>query len=165
MKILYAPWRSSYAHDVSEGKTEKSSADTCVFCQQLGANEDEKYHVIKRFETCALMMNKFPYNAGHCLLIPYAHVSKLDALSAAERCDLMEALNTCSELIQKALHAEGMNIGINLGKAAGAGIPSHLHIHLLPRWLSDTNFMPTIGQTKVISFDLDDIYKKLTDAF
>lgn len=165
MKFMYAPWRSSYAHDASDCKTEKCESEGCVFCQQLQAHEDEKYHIIKRFEHCALIMNKFPYNAGHCLIVPLVHVGKLDALSIEIRSNLMEALTISTETIQQTLRSEGMNIGINLGKAAGAGIPAHLHIHLLPRWLSDTNFMPTIGNTKVISFDLDDIYKKLVKAF
>lgn len=164
MKILYAPWRSSYANDTSGGKKENSDAEQCVFCQQLQAHEDEKYHIIHRFDHCALLLNKFPYNAGHCLLLPYEHVGKLESLSPIVRSDLMEALSQSAEVIQQALRAEGMNIGINLGKAAGAGIPSHLHVHLLPRWVGDTNFMPTIGQTKVISFDVEDIYKKLREA-
>lgn len=165
MKRLFAPWRSSYAGDVSEKRTDYANAHECVFCQQLEAQQDEKYLIIKRFEHCALLMNKFPYNAGHTLIIPYAHIGTLEKLTPIVRADMMEALTTSTNMIQKALKPDGFNIGINLGKAAGAGIPSHLHIHLLPRWESDTNFMPTIAETKVISFDLHDIYKKLVTEF
>lgn len=165
MKKLFAPWRSSYAEDVSDKKTEFANANECIFCQQLEANEDEKYLIIKRFEHCALVMNKYPYNAGHVLLLPYVHIGVLEKLTPIVRADMMEALNTSTTVLHKALKPDGMNIGINLGKAGGAGIPSHLHIHLLPRWESDTNFMPTIAETKVISFDLNDIYKKLVTEF
>jgi len=165
MKRLFAPWRSGYAGDVSEKRTDYASARECVFCQQLEAGQDEKYQVIKRFEHCALIMNKFPYNAGHALLMPYAHVGNLEKLTPIVRADIMESLSISTTVMQKALKPDGVNIGINLGKAAGAGIPSHLHIHILPRWESDTNFMPTLAETKVISFDLNEIYKKLVEEF
>ncbi len=165
MKRIFAPWRSSYAGDVSEKKTDYASSRECVFCQQLEADQDEKYQIIKRFEHCALMMNKFPYNAGHALLLPNAHIGTLEKLTPIVRADIMEALSLSVTVFQQVLKPDGINIGINLGKAAGAGIPSHLHVHLLPRWEGDTNFMPTIAETKVISFDLNEIYKKLVAEF
>lgn len=111
------------------------------------------------------MLNKYPYNAGHLLILPIKHVASLAELTKEARSELIELQSQSVEILQKTLNNDGANIGINLGKAAGAGIPSHLHIHILPRWQGDTNFMPTIAQTKVISFDLGQYYKKLKKQF
>ena len=165
MKMLYAPWRSEYTSDTHEGKNEDASSENCVFCSQFASNQDIEHGIIKRFEHTVVIINKYPYNAGHVLLLPVAHIGSLDQLSPSVRAELMELTNASVTTVQKALKAEGVNVGINIGKAAGAGIPSHLHVHILPRWNGDTNYMPTIGQTKVISFDLATIYKTLVEAF
>ena len=111
------------------------------------------------------MLNKYPYNAGHLLILPIRHVALLSDLEKNERAELMELVNMSVNIVSATLGNHGLNIGINLGKAAGAGIPSHLHTHILPRWDGDTNFMPAIAKTKVISFDLSDIYEKLKKEF
>jgi ATP adenylyltransferase len=165
MKMLYAPWRSEYTSDTHEGKNEKAPQEGCVFCNQFSSNKDVEHGIIKRFDNTIIILNKYPYNAGHILLLPIAHVSSLDQLKSSVRAELMELVNASVITVKEALNAEGVNVGINIGKAAGAGIPSHLHIHILPRWNGDTNYMPTIGQTKVISFDLNTIYTTLTKAF
>lgn len=165
MKMLYAPWRSEYTSDTQEGKNEGASEEGCVFCNQFASNKDLEHGIIKRFDNTIIILNKYPYNAGHVLLLPINHVDSLDKLSPQIRAELMELINLSVKTIKNELKAEGINVGINLGKAAGAGIPSHLHIHLLPRWNGDTNFMPTIGETKVISFDLNTIYATLSKAF
>jgi len=165
MKLLYAPWRQKYAGSADETKSSTTSTDECIFCKHIQSSDDEQHGILKRFKHCVVMLNKFPYNAGHVLILPTEHKATLDKLSQEVRAELMEATSLSDKIITKALGAEGMNIGMNIGKAAGAGIPSHLHIHLLPRWQGDTNFMPTVGQTKVISFDMNDIYKKLKNAF
>lgn len=165
MKMLYAPWRSEYTSDIQEGKQERAPKKNCVFCAQIEAHEDEKHGIIKRFEHTIVTLNKYPYNAGHLLLLPVDHVENLDKLSPKIRAELMELITVSVPTVIKALKAEGVNVGINIGKAAGAGIPSHIHIHILPRWTGDTNFMPTIGETKVVSFDLTTMYETLTKAF
>lgn len=165
MDILYAPWRSSYSQDVSDKKQENASEEQCVFCTQIAENQDEQNGIIKRFEHSVIMLNKYPYNAGHCLILPKKHVPDLQSLSAAERAELMELMNASIQVIKDTLRAQGLNVGMNIGKAGGAGIPAHLHIHILPRWQGDSNFMPSIAQTKVISFDLKDIYQKLVQGF
>lgn len=165
MKILYAPWRSKYAEDVSRSKQEETTSDACPFCTQISEDNDEKNGIIKRFANSVIMLNKYPYNAGHVLILPIQHVAEFDQLTPEVRAELMEVMSLSIPTIQKALGAEGMNVGVSFGKAAGAGIPSHLHIHVLPRWIGDTNFMPTIGKTKVISFNITDVYKKLKKAF
>jgi len=165
MDMLYAPWRSEYTSDTHEGKNEGVPQEGCVFCNQIASDKDVAYGIIKRFNHTIVMLNKYPYNAGHLLLLPKDHVCSLDTLSHQARTELMELITASVTIVQKALKSEGVNVGINVGKAAGAGIPSHLHVHILPRWNGDTNFMPTIGQTKVVSFDLTTIYKTLSDAF
>lgn len=165
MNMLYAPWRSEYTNDTHEGKNKDAGQEHCPFCTQFASNKDKEHGIIKRFNNTIAILNKYPYNAGHILLLPIQHVASLDALTPHIRTELMELVSISIPTIQNALQAEGVNVGINCGKAAGAGIPSHLHVHILPRWNGDTNFMPTIGQTKVISFDLDTIYTKLNKAF
>ncbi len=165
MKRIYAPWRSPYAESTHRTKDEKASAKECVFCKQLQEKNDDQHFIIKRFKHNAIILNRYPYNAGHILIIPLAHKATLDTISKATRTELMELLSMSSHLIQKVLDAHGINIGLNIGKAAGAGIPSHLHFHVLPRWSGDTNFLPTLTDTKLISFDLQQVYELLKKAF
>jgi len=165
MKKLFAPWRSDYASDSGEAKKEKTTKTQCLFCSQLKENKDETYFILKRLKHSFVMLNRYPYNAGHLLVLPIKHCANLNDLSKEERAELMELTNHSIEIVNKVLKNDGLNVGLNLGKAAGAGIPSHLHIHILPRWEGDTNFMPTIAQTKVISFDLGQIYGQLKQKF
>lgn len=165
MKRIYAPWRSPYAESTHRTKEEKASAKECVFCTKLKQKKDEENFIIKRFKYNAIILNRFPYNAGHILIIPLAHKATLDKLPTAARIELMELLSLSGPLMQKTFDADGINIGLNIGKAAGAGIPSHLHFHVLPRWFGDTNFLPTLTDTKLISFDLHVVYEELKKAF
>jgi len=165
MRKLFAPWRSEYSSDVTAKKQEEATQDICVFCTQLQENQDEKHFILKRFAHTFVMLNKYPYNAGHILVLPLRHVALLSELSQEERAELIEVQTKSIDVLFATLKNHGLNMGINLGKAGGAGIPSHLHIHLLPRWQGDTNFMPAIAETKVISFDLTKIYKQLKEAF
>lgn len=164
MKCLYAPWRSDYASKVDQSKTDDTSADSCIFC--LDFSQSSTQHLILKQATHAyVMMNRYPYNAGHLLIVPFAHQGALDELDQSTRAELMELVAHSTDILAKVLGAHGVNIGINLGKAAGAGIPAHLHIHVLPRWIGDTNFLPTLADTKQISFDLHQIYHQLLPAF
>jgi len=166
MKRLYAPWRQDYVTGMT-GKSDKKNKtkNDCVFCSQLSANDDDKYFVIKRFKHCVVMMNYYPYNAGHVMILPLEHKGDLSDLSSTVRAEMMEALNKSIQVIGKTMNAEGFNVGINLGIAGGGGIPSHLHIHILPRWRGDTNFLETIGQTKLISSDFTKVFKDLKKGF
>lgn len=165
MNKLYAPWRTEYTGDTQKGKNDNCTKDTCVFCTQFASNKDQEHGIIKRFKHTIVVLNKYPYNAGHVLLLPLVHAQNLSQLSPEARSELINVLAVATETIQNALKSDGLNVGINLGKAAGAGIPAHLHVHILPRWQGDTNFMPILAETKVVSFDLATIYKKLTTAF
>lgn len=166
MKNLYSPWREAYAKNVHDGaKKETTTAGDCIFCQQLAENQDEKNFIIKRFKHNYVMLNKFPYNAGHMLVLPLAHHATLNEITNETRAELMEIVAQATQICADALKADGCNVGINLGKAAGAGIPSHLHIHVLPRWSGDTNFMPVIAEVKQISLDLHKMYERLKTTF
>lgn len=165
MKKLFAPWRTSYTTDTANHTTGKESQDECVFCAQFAENNDQKYFVLKRSSHWAIMLNRYPYNAGHLLLVALTHVADLDSLTQEARNELMELTTQSSRIIQDVLQPGGMNIGLNLGKIAGAGLPAHIHLHILPRWLGDTNFVPVFGETKVISFDLTQIYLQLKPHF
>jgi len=165
MKKLYAPWRSPYAGAIDQGKKEETRPDACVLCTQLKENTDELHLILHRGVHHAVMINKYPYNAGHLLIISLEHQATLEELTLASRTELIELTNSCVQILKKELNAEGINVGLNLGRSAGAGIPTHLHMHILPRWNGDTNFLPTLTDTKQISFDLHAIYAQLKPAF
>ena len=161
MKNLHCPWRSTYAQSADDSKQTNASSDECVFCRIIATDIDEKELVIARAKHCIVMMNQYPYNAGHLLIIPYAHTSSLHELKLDVRAELIELTSYSTDVLTQTLGAHGHNVGLNLGKSAGAGIPSHVHMHVLPRWSGDTNFLPTLAGTKQISFDLHEIYKKI----
>jgi ATP adenylyltransferase len=165
MKKLYAPWRSNYTTDTTRGKHDDTSAEECVFCTKLAANEDEKQYIIARFKHHAVLLNLYPYSAGHILILPYQHVKNMSDLSPEARTELMELITHSTNILKDTLKADGINVGVNLGKAAGAGIPSHLHWHVLPRWVGDTNFLPLLAETKAVSYDLNVMYKQLVEPF
>jgi ATP adenylyltransferase len=161
MKQLFSPWRSSYTKDKSRSKEEGATSEECVFCIQLQSNQDAEHFILKRYTYHAIMLNKYPYNAGHLLILPYAHVADLNDLHADAHHELMNLISACTTLLKAELSPDGMNIGLNIGKAAGAGIPAHMHTHVLPRFYGDTNFLPTLAGTKNIPFDLGTLYTKL----
>ena len=153
MDHLWAPWRKAYIL--------QKSAKRCVFCQIKTSSQNAKKFVLKRSSHSFAVLNLFPYNNGHAMVVPSRHVSGLEKLRDEELLDLMQLLNQLAERMQKVLKCRGMNVGINLGKVAGAGIPGHVHIHAVPRWAGDSNFMPVLGHTKVISESLESVYQRL----
>ena len=167
MKRIYAPWRNAYVTKAADSAKSEKRADAtdCVFCKQIAENNDEKYFILKRYTHCFVMMNFYPYNAGHLLILPYEHKANLHELSLEARGEIMEVINTALCISEKALYNEGFNIGINLGSAGGGGIPSHLHVHTVPRWRGDTAFIEVLGETKLNSNDLEKIYQDLKKAF
>lgn len=165
MKKIYCPWRSEYTTDTAHGKHENATQDECTFCTRIAQQNDTENFIIKRGKHNVVFLNKYPYNAGHILILPIQHVAHLNKLSPEARAELMELLAQSETIMREALDAHGVNMGVNLGKAAGAGIPSHLHFHVLPRWHGDTNFLPTLADTKQVSFDLHELYEQLQKAF
>ena len=137
----------------------------CLFCKRLKEKDSVKNLIVYRGKKALVILNKFPYNAGHTMIVPTRHVGQIEKLRADEAAEFFELLQKTVAIIKKVLKPTSMNLGMNLGKASGAGVPGHLHMHIVPRWTGDTNFMPIIGQTKVISLPLDPIYKKLRKEF
>ncbi len=154
MERLHAYWRYDYI------EAPKAKGGT-IFEDLPKQNKDEENFILFRKQHCYLVLNTFPYNAGHLLVVPYRPVKTLGELSQEEREDLINLVVQAEELLQKALKPDGINVGINIGSAAGAGIPSHLHVHLVPRWNGDTNFMPVIGETRVLPLALKDMWLRL----
>jgi len=153
-KILYAPWRDEY---ITNEKIEG-----CVFCHIAShASEDEKLHVLYRDEHCFIVMNKYPYTPGHFMIIPNFHTDKLEDLDSVVWLHMSALAQQCVRLLKDGFGAKGVNIGMNLGAPAGAGIAEHIHMHLVPRWQRDTNFITSIAQTRVYSTDFEKIYEKI----
>ncbi|KKQ33376.1 MAG: Histidine triad (HIT) protein [candidate division TM6 bacterium GW2011_GWF2_37_49] len=164
-KILYAPWRHEYVNRNRENDVKMPIKNDCIFCHQVALAEDDKFFIIKRFKTCFVMMNKYPYNIGHLMVLPYDHISDLRELKSEIRAELFDIAALTLTAVEKALKAKGFNLGINMGVAGGGGIPSHLHLHILPRWFGDTNFLETIGEIKMLSSDIQIVYQMLKDEF
>lgn len=155
MQRLWAPWRVKYVTSLDKKQ------HGCVFCRILKEKKDAKNFIFKRFRHSFAVFNIFPYNNGHVLIVVNRHVGELEKLNRNEKEDLWNLLEASKSLLQKVLKPDGFNVGINLGRAAGAGFPGHLHIHLVPRWGGDVNFMPIIANTKVISQSMKALYSKI----
>lgn len=153
MEHLYSPWRYDY---VSDDKIED-----CVFCHITKNIDDEKLQVLFKDEYCFVVMNKFPYSPGHMMVIPHFHTSNIEELQDEVWIKMSLRVRQGVKLLKEVMPCEGVNIGMNLGKAAGAGIEQHVHYHMLPRWLGDTNFISSIGGTRVYPADFTLIFEKL----
>lgn len=173
--ILWAPWRLAYiveddaSRDDRRRREEAMRVDVlpggepdCFLCQAAADPQDRRRHIVGRTESTVAVLNKFPYNNGHLLIAPRRHVSRLDLLSAEERTALGEQINEWTLRLEKTIRPEGFNIGLNLGHVAGAGLPGHLHWHIVPRWCGDTNYMTSIASTKVIPQALEALWSILT---
>ena len=158
MDKLWAPWRVTYITKII-GKTKG-----CIFCRILKEKKDIKNYIFVRTRYSFAVLNIYPYNNGHTLIVPKRHVNDFDKLTKAEREDLMDLLIYSQKLLNKVLTPTGYNVGINLGRFSGAGIPGHLHIHVVPRWRGDVNFMAVTANTKVISQSLRVLFNKLSAA-
>jgi len=154
MDRLWAPWRVNYIR----GKKKQG----CIFCPRK-SKKPEDYVIFKTTHALA-RLNIFPYNNGHMMVSPLRHVNRLEQLKDEEALDLFRAVKEAQRLLDKVLQPQGYNLGINMGRVAGAGITGHLHIHIVPRWVGDTNFMPAVFNTKIISQSLDELYNQLKDA-
>ncbi|MEI7812388.1 MAG: HIT domain-containing protein [Ignavibacteria bacterium] len=162
MDKLWSPWRSKYIESFSMEKKEEG----CIFCNQqlIDINSKENLIVYKGKNTFVIL-NLYPYNSGHLMVIPYRHTNDFLSLNAEESLEIMQNLQLSIKALQTAMHPNGFNVGANVGKSAGAGIDQHLHFHIVPRWTGDINFMPVIGEVKVLSQDLLETKEKLISAF
>ena len=157
-KNLWAPWRMEYINDLA-------NPGDCFLCGYIKTPADDGDNlVLWRSESTLACMNRFPYTNGHLLIAPKAHKSDLTELSDGEMLELMQMLTKGQQALRKALNAQGFNVGINLGRCAGAGLPGHLHFHIVPRWEGDTNFMAVTGQTRVIPQDINESYRAIKAA-
>ncbi len=164
MDILWSPWRYDY---IKSGSSEKERQPLpCVFCAlQEGAGDDESKFILHRAEFNFVVLNIYPYISGHLLIVPYAHLGELDAAPKETSDELMDLTKRSQTLLRETYSPHGFNLGMNLGRAAGAGVADHIHLHIMPRWMGDTNFMSNIGETRVIPEDLKTTYSKLHGKF
>ncbi|MBI4313540.1 MAG: HIT domain-containing protein [Candidatus Omnitrophica bacterium] len=167
MKHLWAPWRRGYIHSLTRPfdrpPKDKGKEKGCLFCR--AHKSDRRRWVLGRGKNALVMMNLYPYAAGHLMVAPRRHVARPGLLRDEELLELWQWVNQSMRHLDQALHAEGYNIGVNIGRPAGAGIPGHMHIHVVPRWNGDTNFMPVLASTKVISDSMDSLYRELKNCF
>ncbi len=157
MHIIWAPWRIKYILG--------GGGDGCIFCDKVKEKRDAENHILFRGNKSFGLLNAYPYNSGHVMVAPYSHVGGLEHLDDEELLDLMKVTRRTLKALASALKPDGFNIGINLGRVAGAGITDHVHIHVVPRWSGDTNFMPVTADTKVIPQSLDGMYEILVREF
>ena len=157
MKNIWAPWRKEFILSKKE--------ENCFFCEAIKSNQDRKNLVLYRGEECFCILNKYPYNNGHLMIAPNLHKDDLSKLNSSEMLEFMVLTRDMKNVLSKKMNPDGFNLGINLGKVAGAGIEGHIHLHIVPRWNGDTNFMPVISDTKVIPQSLEDLYLELKDYF
>ncbi len=159
MDKLWSPWRSQYIESFKDEPKEES--DESLFTRILNRNKDKENYVLHRGKTCFMIMNLYPYNSGHLMIVPYTEAKDLSGLDKDTRLELMELIELGCNALNDAIKPHGFNIGANLGRVAGAGIENHIHFHIVPRWSGDTNFMPVLNDVKVISEAMDDTYEKL----
>lgn len=158
MTHLWTPWRSTYM------KARKMKG-ICVFCEAAAGANDEESLVVYRGQSCFVLLNRYPYTSGHIMIAPYSHVSRLHMVGDEVATEIMFLTRFSERSLQEIYRPDGLNLGMNLGEAAGAGIEEHIHMHVLPRWRGDANFMTSVGATRIIPEDLSDTYKKLQAAF
>lgn len=157
MDRLWAPWRMEYIGKVDDG-------GECILCAKPQEQDDAKNHIIHRADLAFVILNAFPYSNGHLMVAPYRHTGDLLDLTDDELAAMMQEARLCTRILTAAMSPQGFNIGINIGRVAGAGIADHLHLHIVPRWSGDTNFMPVIGETRVLPQALAESYRVLRKA-
>jgi ATP adenylyltransferase len=153
MKRLWTPWRMEYIQSPKQ--------EGCVFCQALEQEDGPDNLIIFRGKTAFVMLNAFPYTSGHVMVLPFIHARALADLDAETRAELIELTAKATRVLKKVYQAQGFNVGINLGEAAGAGIEEHIHVHIVPRWVGDTNFMVAVGETRMLPEDLHETYRRI----
>ena len=158
MDFLFTPWRYAYI-------TAANAPGDCLFCGLLQAKDDEKSLIVHRAKNCFVMLNAFPYTSGHVMIVPYEHVGELAKLSQPSAQEMMALTQKLESVLRELYRPAGLNLGMDLSKAAGAGVAGHIHMHILPRWFGDVNFMSAVGETRVLPEDLPTTYKKLRSKF
>lgn len=164
MDTLWTPWRYAYIKGET-GSSDKINPAACIFCSLRDQGTNERDFILYRADYNFVVLNIYPYISGHLLIVPYEHTAALDAASQETTSELMELAKKCQTVLREAYQPHGFNLGMNLGRSAGAGVADHIHLHVMPRWAGDANFMTTISETRVIPEDLATTYNKLRDKF
>lgn len=158
MDYLWTPWRYAYI-------TNADKPGSCIFCALAQEKDDRKALIVHRGAHCYIVLNAFPYTSGHAMVVPYAHLDTLAQLPRPAAEELMALTQRLDAVLREVYHPEGVNVGMNIGKAAGAGVAGHIHMHVLPRWTADSNFMTTVAETRVLPEDLPTTWERLKKAF
>jgi ATP adenylyltransferase len=158
MNYIWSPWRMKYIenHEKEEG---------CVFCNAQAKEDGAANLIVFRSKYAFVILNRYPYTSGHLMVIPFEHIASLEELDPATRAEMMELTSKCISMLRKIYHPQGFNMGANIGEAAGAGVPGHVHIHIVPRWGGDTNFMSALGETRVLPEAIEDTFKRVREKF
>ncbi|HUL35909.1 MAG TPA: HIT domain-containing protein [Candidatus Eisenbacteria bacterium] len=159
MDYLWTPWRYQYMAQAASGNQPE-----CIFCEAVARNQDAQTLIVYRGKKAFIILNRFPYTSGHVMIVPYAHVAELEKCEPGALVEMMELAQRVEGVFRAGYQPDGMNIGMNLGRAAGAGVAGHLHLHMLPRWIGDSNFMTVTGETRVHPEELRTTYERLSKA-
>ena len=154
MDRIFTPWRYAYV-----SQAEKTSG--CVFCSAPQSDDDRKALIVHRGEHCYIILNAFPYTSGHVMIVPYAHLDTLEQLPKPAADEMMVLTQRMAGVFREVYDPEGVNVGMNIGKAAGAGVAGHVHMHILPRWTADSNFMSVVGETRILPETLEETYRRM----
>ena len=163
MDRLWTPWRYDYIKGTSGEKS--GSGTSCVFCSLIEREEDERTFILHRARHNFIVLNLYPYTSGHLMIVPYEHTGDLDRVAKETTDEMMDLAKRAQGVLRAVYRPQGFNLGMNLGESAGAGVADHLHLHVLPRWTGDTNFMSTVGETRVLPEDLKTTYHRLRSSF
>jgi ATP adenylyltransferase len=158
LEHIWSPWRMEY---ILSSKNEAS----CVFCVALSETDNERNLIVFRGRGAFVILNRYPYTSGHVMIVPFDHKPSLEGVEAGTRAEMIELAVQATSVLGEIYQAQGFNLGINLGEAAGAGITEHVHMHVVPRWFGDTNFMSTLGSTRVLPETLEESYQRISDAW
>jgi ATP adenylyltransferase len=158
MDILWTPWRYTYIKSAD-------AAPGCIFCDKPKENDDEKNLIVHRGKSCFIILNAYPYTNGHVMVVPFAHEDQLQKLDRETASEIITLTQKAEGVLRELYRPEGINLGMNIGRAAGAGVAGHVHMHVLPRWTADANFMSVVGETRVLPEDLGTTYKRMKGRF
>jgi ATP adenylyltransferase len=162
MDHIFTPWRYAYVSTADR-------ATSCIFCDRaparhVHAEDDERQLILHRGAHCFLIVNRYPYTSGHVMVVPYRHVDRLDLLSAEAASEMMALAQRMESVLREVYRPDGINLGMNIGKAAGAGVAGHIHMHILPRWFADANFLSVVGETRILPESLEETARRIREA-
>jgi ATP adenylyltransferase len=160
MRYIAAPWRGDYVRNL-----DKTASGRCVFCRAASLGDDRRARILHRGKLAFVIMNTYPYQSGHLMIAPFRHTAAFDRAPKPLTDEMSDLLKLCLTVLKKAYRPQGFNVGMNLGRSAGAGVADHFHLHIVPRWRGDSNFMPIVGRTKIVLEDLDATYDRLAPLF